>query len=127
MMNHEKLFSRSIVTMLCVMLMLHTLPAYPAEKSSEELRREAFLRGGDAIRVALNAKPDSEPLVSGRIAEAIPPTRPPAPVPQDKPKGGGMSKAGWVALIGGFTVSGILIYHYATSPGASVRNCSTCK
>ncbi len=126
-MEHHKLFTPFTVAVLCAALMLHTIPVYSAGKKTEELRREAFLRGGDAIRAALNAKPDSEPLVSGKIAEAIPATRPPTPVPQDKPKGGGMSKAGWVALIGGFTVSGILIYHFATSPGASVRNCSTCK
>lgn len=125
-MDHAKFVTRFTVTILCVVLMLCTVPVYSAEKKTEELRREAFLRGGEAIRAALDAKKDSEPLVSRRIAETIP-TPPPKPAPQDRPKGGGMSKAAWAGLIAGFTVSGILIYHFATSPGASVRNCSTCK
>lgn len=125
-MNHAKLFSRSIITVLCAALMLHTIPVYSAGTNTEELRHEAFLRGGNAIRAALNAKSYSEPLAGKNVAKAIPAT-PPAVVPQEKAKTGGMSKAAWVALIAGFTASGILIHHFATAPGASVTNCSTCK
>jgi hypothetical protein len=58
-------------------------------------------------------------------ATLTPPAMPPRPAP---PQGGpGLSKAVWIGLIAGFAVSGALIYHYATGPGASVRNCSTCK
>jgi hypothetical protein len=118
---------KSIIIVLCAALLFNAFPVFSAGAAGEELRREAFFRGGDAIRTALNARPDNQPLVVARnIAEPIP-ASPPARAPQEKPKSGAKSKLMWAGLIAGFTVSGILIYHYATGPGASVRNCSTCK
>jgi hypothetical protein len=102
------------------------MPGFAAGMTPEELRREAFVRGGNAIAEALNARTEPPAAVSGAVEEAIPPTMPPKSAPQES-QPGGMNKLVWAGLISGFVVSGILIYHYATGPGASVRNCSTCK
>lgn len=120
-----KMFSGFIVSVLCVALLINSVPAYAAGASAEELRHEAFLRGGNAITEALNTKTEAAPLVSSAIEETIPAKPAPMPAPQETRKG--MNKAVWVGLVAGFAVSGFLIYHYATGPGASVRNCSTCK
>jgi hypothetical protein len=121
-MKITKAVSRITVSLLCAVLLFNGLPLNAAG-SSEELRHEAFLRGGKAISVALAASAPS--LVSKSIEEAMPPA-PPAPKP---PQAGGsttMSKPMWALLIGGFAASGIIVYKVATGPGASVRNCSTC-
>ena len=109
---------------LCIAFLLNATQMWAAGPTSEELRREAFVRGGSAIAVALNAKAEVEPVTSTAVGKTVlpAPPRPAAPQP-----GIGMNKWVWVALITGFAVSGGLIYHYATGPGASVRNCSTCK
>lgn len=78
---------------------------------------------------AESGSPKSGPLVSKAIEEGIPAAPPPRGLPQDpsaSPRKG-MSKVTWAALIAGFAVTGVLVYHYATGPGASVRNCSTCQ
>jgi hypothetical protein len=117
---------RHVVGVLSFALVFATIPVSAAGPSAEELRKEAFVRGGSAIGEALNSKAEPASMVPAAMEEAIPPKAPvPAPAPQDGQPG--MHKAVWAALIGGFVVSGILIYHYATGPGASVRNCSTCK
>jgi len=113
---------------LSVALVLSAFPAHAAESTSRDaaLRHEAFLRGGRAIAAALHSDAAAtESLVSSSIAEGIPasPTPPQATGDQKSV----MSKVGWGALIAGFVVSGVLIYKYATGPGASIRNCSTCK
>lgn len=117
--------SRLIVTVLSVALLINSVSVYAAGPSAEAPRHEAFLRGGNAIAEALNAKTETVRLVSPAIEEAIPAQPVPMPAPQEGKKS--MNKAVWASLIAGFAVSGILIYHYATGPGASVRNCSTCK
>jgi hypothetical protein len=114
-----------VVLVSIAALIIASAPVHAAMTTPEELRHEAFVRGGNAIAEALNAKSETAPLLSAELEEAIPPARPPAPAPQEGQRG--MNKVVWAALISGFVVSGILIYHYATGPGASVRNCSTCK
>jgi hypothetical protein len=101
-------------------LLLSQSQLYAGGLAYEHLRKEAFLRGGDAIRVALVAK--SAPEVSERIPMPSPRPGPSPQAPGDK----GLSKAAWIGLIAGFATAGALVYHYAVGPGASVRNCSTC-
>jgi hypothetical protein len=126
LMKVSKMVMRHVVGILSFALVFASIPVSAAAPTAEELRKEAFVRGGSAIGDALNAKVETAPLLPAAMEEAIPPKAPaPAPAPQEGQPG--MHKAVWAALIGGFVVSGILIYHYATGPGASVRNCSTCK
>ena len=116
---------RITTSLLCAVLILNVLPL-SAAGPAEELRHEAFMRGGKAINLALNAT-ENAPAVSKAIGEAIPaapPTPTPAPAPQSS--GSSLSKPMWALLIGGFAASGIIVYKVATGPGASVRNCSTC-
>jgi hypothetical protein len=107
-------------------LLISATPLWAGGPSIEELRKEAFLRGGQAIAVALNTK--TEPVVTaGKVVTEVTPV-PTAPLlvpPQAREKG--MSKFAWVGLVAGFAVTGALVYHFAAGPGASVRNCSTCK
>ena len=114
---------RSIVTVLSVALLINSVPAYAAGPSAEALRHEAFLRGGNAIAEALNAKTEA-PAMAQPARENTRQTKS-VTVPEESKKG--MNKFALGSLIGGFAASGMLIYHYATGPGASVRNCSTCK
>jgi len=123
---------RIITSLLCAVLIFNGLPLNAAGPS-EELRHEAFLRGGKAISAALNAS-ETTPAISKAIEESMPTALPaptpapaPPPVPQTKESSSGMSKWLWISLIGGFTATGIIVYHVANSPGASVRNCSTCQ
>jgi len=125
-MKITKAVSRITVSLLCAVLILSGLPLNAAGPSTE-LRHEAFVRGGNAIAVALNVSED-KPAVSRAIAESIPAAPPapaPAPAPQTKTSAG-LSKPMWAVLIGGFAASGLVIYWAATGPGASIRNCSTC-
>ncbi|MBI4474516.1 MAG: hypothetical protein HY646_17735 [Acidobacteria bacterium] len=122
-MKMSKCVMRHLVAVLSFALVFMSMPAYASGSTPEELRHEAFVRGGNAIGEALKTKAEPAPLVSAEIEETIPEAKPPAPAPQEQRS---MSKLTWAALISGFVVSGILIYHYATGPGASVRNCSTC-
>ena len=117
---------RFTVSLLCAVLIFNGMPLNAAS-SSEELRHEAFLRGGKAIEVALNAN-DKAPAVSKAIEEGIPssPASFPAPAKPQAGKSSGLSKPVWVALITGFAFAGYVIYWSATGSGASVRNCSTC-
>lgn len=113
-------------SLLCAVLVFSGLPLNAAGPS-EELRHEAFLRGGNAIAVALNAN-ETAPAVSKAILEdasAALPAPAPAPAKQAARKSG-MSKGMWALLIGGFAASGFIVYWAATGPGASIRNCSTC-
>jgi len=114
-----------VIAGLTAVVLLGATQVWAAELSREELRREAFVRGGQAIAAALNAKAEVEPFVLEAVGENVPPSPPRTPAPQSS--GTGMSKWVWAGLIAGFAASGALIYHYATGPGASVRNCSTCK
>jgi len=122
-----KAVSRITVALLCGVLLLNGLPVYAAS-SAEELRHEAFMRGGKAISTALSS-PEKAPAVSKAIEESVPAASPaPAPVPPPQAKtSSGMRKPLWIALIGGFTAAGIALYTIANGPGASVRNCSTCQ
>ena len=116
---------RITTSLLCAVLIFNGLPL-TAAGPAEELRHEAFMRGGKAISTALNT-PEKAPVVSKAIEESMPAVPPPpVPAPQAKSSSTSMSKPMWIALIGGFTASGILIYRIASGPGASVRNCSTC-
>jgi hypothetical protein len=126
-MKITKAVLRISVSLLCAVLIFNGLPL-SAAGSGEELRHEAFLRGGDAIAVALTTPSASAPAVSKAIAEAVPTVPPaPAPVPARKQSGGskGMSKLTWAMLIGGFATGGAIVYWTATGPGASIRNCSS--
>ena len=124
-MKFTKAALRITTGLLCAMLVLNTLPLSAA--GSEGLRHDAFMRGGKSITAALSEP--AKPAATKTVAELVPPVPPappaPAPAPQTKLTSG-MSKPLWVALIGGFAASGFLVYHYANSYGASVRNCSTC-
>src|SRR5687768_18585432 len=119
-MKMSKMVMRHVAGVLSFALVFMSVPAFAAGTTPEELRHEAFIRGGNAIAEALNTKTETPRLLSAELEEAIPPAKPPAPVPQEGQQG--MSKVVWATLITGFVVSGILIYHYATGPGASVRN-----
>jgi hypothetical protein len=119
--------------LLCAVLIFNGLPLNAAS-STEELRHEAFMRGGKAISTALN-RAEKVPAVSLAFDEPRPPapatTAAPAPAPAPVPppqekSSSGMTKSLWIALIGGFTATGIMIYAIANGNGASVRNCSTC-
>ena len=127
-MKITKTVLRFSASLLCAVLIFNGLPLQAAG-ASEELRHEAFLRGGTAIFVALNAN-DAAPVVGKAITSEAPAAAPapaPAPAKRQNGKSGGMSKALWGVLIGGFAVSGAIVYWAATGPGASIRNCSTCK
>ena len=123
-MKITKAVSRVITSLLCAVLIFNGLPLNAA--GSEELRHEAFLRGGDAISAALNMPAETAPTVSKAIVNEALPAMPPAPAPaparQDSSKG--MSKWMWATLIGGFAAGGAVVYWVATGPGASIRNCS---
>jgi hypothetical protein len=123
-MNITKAISRITVSLLCAVLIFNGLPLHAAS-SAEELRHEAFLRGGDAISAALSAPAETIPAVSKAAIEEALPAMPPAPRPQGTSSK--LSKKMLVILIGGFAASGAIVYWAATGPGASVRNCSTCK
>jgi len=128
-MKITKAVLRITSSLLCAALIFSGLPLQAAG-SSEELRHEAFMRGGTAISVALNAN-ETAPAVSRAIVAESPAALPapaPAPAPAKQAGGGskGMSKTMWTALVGGFAASGFIIYWAATGPGASIRNCSTC-
>src|SRR5438046_2427921 len=124
-MKITKAVLRITTSLLCAVLLFNGLPL-SAAGPAEELRHEAFMRGGKAISEALTAAEKASP-VSKAIEETMPATPPaPAPVPQAN-SSTSMSKPLWIALIGGFAASGILIYHVASGPGASVRNCATCQ
>ena len=123
-MKITKAVLRITVSLLCAVLIFNGLPLNAAGPA-EAVRHEAFMRGGNAIAVALNV-PESTPAVSKSIEEAMPATPPsPAPLPQAK-SSSSLSKPMWALLIGGFAASGIIIYKVANGPGASIRNCSTC-
>ena len=126
-MKITKAVLRITTSLLCAVLIFNGLPLNAAG-SSEELRHEAFLRGGNAIAVALNAN-ETAPAVSKAIVDDASAALPaPAPAPAQKgDKKSGMSKWMWASLIGGFAVAGGIVYWAATGPGASIRNCSTCK
>jgi hypothetical protein len=124
-MKMSKMFMRHVVLVLSIALVSASMPVYAAGPTPEELRHTAFVRGGNAIGEALNAKPEATTLVSAALEESIP-AKAPVPTPRPQEGQGGMNKVLLTTLIAGFVVSGILIYHYATGPGASVRNCSTC-
>ena len=125
-MNYTKPVLRITVSLLCAALLVTSMPLRAA--GLEELRHEAFLRGGNAITTALNAPSEATPLVSKAVADAVPAVPPvPAARPQAADSQKGMSKWMLATLIGGFAVGGIIVYRAATGPGASVRNCSTCK
>jgi hypothetical protein len=123
-MNVTKAFSRVIVSLLSVVLIFNSLPLNAAG-SGEEIRHEAFLRGGYAISAALNTTPTA-PVVSKALVEETSAALPPAPAPAPRQAGSskGMSKWAWAALIGGFATGGAVVYWVATGPGASIRNCS---
>lgn len=121
----KRYFQRSVAC-VCMILLVSTAQLWAAGPGSEELKREAFTRGGSAIAAALNATAETESVVSEAVRRAVPPS-PPAAAPPPQLTGGGLHKGVLVGLVAGFVVSGALIYKFATGPGASVRNCSTCK
>jgi hypothetical protein len=125
-MTNTKAVSKVVVSLLCTVLIFNSLPLHAAG-SGEEIRHEAFLRGGNAISAALNAPSASAPVVSKALVEEKTAAVPPAPAPAPRQAGGsskGMSKWVWAALIGGFATGGAVVYWTATGPGASIRNCS---
>lgn len=124
-MSTHRLWYR-ITLLLLVRFLLGETPLYGENAAYERLRKEAFLRGGNAIAAALTSKPFEEKAPVA-FSERIPtPTPRPVPGPQG-PADKGVSKLLWTGLIAGFAASGVLVYHFAAGPGASVRNCSTCK
>jgi hypothetical protein len=64
-MTNTKAGSKVVVSLLCAVLIFNSLPLNAAG-AGEEIRHEAFLRGGNAISVALNAPTDNAPVVSKR-------------------------------------------------------------
>ena len=124
-MNVTKAVSRVIVSLLSVVLIFNSLPLNAAG-SGEEIRHEAFLRGGNAISTALNTPTATAPVVAKALVEETSAAVPPAPAPAPRQAGSskGMSKWAWAALIGGFATGGAVVYWVATGPGASIRNCS---
>jgi hypothetical protein len=125
-MKITKVTLRFTTGLLCALLVFNSLPLNAAGLT-EELRHEAFMRGGNAISAALNA-PEKPAAVSKAIEESLPSAAPPAAVPpqQATSSSSGMRKPLWIALIGGFVATGIMLYVVANGTGASVRNCSTC-
>jgi hypothetical protein len=125
--NKSKITYRFVACLLVLMIIGNT-QAHAAGPAFDELRKEAFLRGGSAITTALHAVVSREPNTASSAAVHIP--RPALPVNEARvlqgPADKGMSKLLWVGLIAGFAAAGGLVYHFATGPGASVRNCSTC-
>jgi hypothetical protein len=125
-MNTQR-FCYRVALFVLVRLMLGEPLLFAGGPAYERLRKEAFLRGGDAIAAALTVRNDTELTARMAVNKPIPPPLPrPAMEPQ-APADRGMSKLLWTGLIAGFAASGVLVYHFATGPGASVRNCSTCK
>lgn len=115
-----------IALLLSIRFVLGETPLYGEGAAYERLRKEAFLRGGNAIAAALTTKTYEEKAPVA-FTERIPTPLPrPVPGPQG-PADKGMSKLLWTGLIAGFAASGVLVYHFAAGPGASVRNCSTCE
>ena len=119
-----KMRTRIVVGLLCGVLNFSGITLYAGE-AGEALRHEAFMRGGDAIAAALTAPATPAPVTAIVIPPAPAPVPPPAPRPQSSGQSR-MSKGMWGLLIGGFVVSGAIVYWAATGQGASVRNCSTC-
>jgi hypothetical protein len=115
---------RIVTGLLCAVLVSNGLPLNAAGLT-DALRHEAFMRGGKAISTALN-EPGKAPTVSKTVEESVPPVPPPPVPPPQVKSSSGMSKPLWIALIGGFAATGIMLYTVANGPGASVRNCSTC-
>jgi hypothetical protein len=116
-----------IALFVLIRFVLGQTPLYAESAAYERLRKEAFLRGGSAITAALTTKGTDEVKAPAAFTERIPTPSPrPVPGPQG-PADKGMSKLLWTGLIAGFAASGVLVYHFAAGPGASVRNCNTCK
>jgi hypothetical protein len=114
------------IALLLLIRFLFETPLYGESAAYERLRQEAFLRGGNAIAAALTSR-GYEEKATVVFSERIPTPSPrPVPGPQG-PADKGMSKLLWTGLIAGFAASGVLVYHFAAGPGASVRNCSTCQ
>jgi hypothetical protein len=114
--------------LVSVLLLSATFAQAAAPPTYEAARHEAFARGGTAITQALNYKEDAKASTPRAVEESDPAT-PPAPVPpQAATDNTRRHMPAWQygALAGAFTVMGILLYHWATGPGASIRNCSTC-
>ena len=117
-MTNTKAVSKVVVSLLCAVLIFNGLPLNAAG-SGEEIRHEAFLRGGNAISVALNAPTANAPVVSKALVEETSAAVPPAPAPAPRQAGGsskGMSKWVCAALIGGFATGGAIVYWVATGP-----------
>lgn len=122
MMNFRIL--RHLVARISIALLLNVSVVWAAGTSTEALDKEAFRRGGTAIATALNARTETIPVAVKAPGEPIPRALTPPPAPQTtEPR---MSRWLWTGLLVGFAATGALVYHYATGPGASVRNCSTC-
>src|SRR6266446_1074490 len=114
-MKITKAASRITISLLCAVLIFNGLPLNAAS-AAEGLRHEAFMRGGKAISTALKTL---EPApVATKAFDPLPPAPPaPVPPPQAQSSSSGMSKPMWLALIGGFTASGILLYKIANGQG----------
>src|SRR2546422_6797847 len=95
----------------------------------EESRHQAFLRGSAAIRAALTYNDKSGPVVippspaeSGSSNQAAG-----ANVQSPTTPKGGLRAWQWAGVIGGFVTGSYLIYHFATGPGSSIRDCGSCR
>ena len=124
-MNTHRFWYR-VASLVLVRLLLGETLLY-AESPADHIRKEAFLRGGDAIKAALTTKVQPEVIVATTFTEKIPTPLPRTAARPQVPADKGMSKWLWTGLIAAFAASGALVYHFAAGPGASVRNCGTCK
>lgn len=125
-MKNRKLL-QSVSFLLALLLVCVTCTQAAELPSYEAARHEAFARGGAAIGDALNYKEDSKVNVARAVEENVPPVPPAPSTPQANKESNRMAPWKYGALAAGFTVMGILLYHWATGPGASIRNCSTCQ
>ena len=122
----NKKFIRSVSLVMIALFLSATMVQAAEAPSYEAARHAAFARGGTAIHDALNYKEEPKAPSAQAIEDNVPPPATAPALPQSGAERSHMPAWQYGALIGGFTVMGILLYHWATGPGASIRNCSTC-
>jgi hypothetical protein len=125
-MRNER-FIRAVSFFTIALFLSATLAQAAEAPGYETARHKAFTRGGTAIHEALNYKEDTKAPSARAIEDTIQPPSPAMALPKAGSERQHMPVWQYGALVAGFTVMGILLYHWATGPGASIRNCSTCQ
>jgi hypothetical protein len=123
----DRKFIQSVSFLMAAIFLCTTVVQAAAVPSYEAARHEAFARGGAAIHEALNYKEEPKAPSARAIEDNIQPPEPAKALPPAGSERSHMPVWQYGALAGAFTVMGILLYHWATGPGASIRNCSTCQ